>query len=154
MIHEVMGQISCAIGKAKSTPTIAVKLSPYSDPHMIGEVAKVINEFKRITSIVTSNTFPNALPLTHDGTQKCISGQGYAGMSGVAFKEIVLGQVRQFIHHLRGDISITGVGGIQTGDHIRQHLAAGASDVQIGAACWVSGPRVIQDAVVDDVNSL
>lgn len=128
---------------ARKRPTVSVKLSPYSDPGLLAEVAAFIGTKKHVSSVVLSNTFPNAYPLTGDGTQ-AISGMGYAGMSGPAMKSIVLGQVKQFRSLLPDRISITAVGGITSGIDVRDYLSVGASDVQVGTACWLGGEKVLQ----------
>lgn len=82
---------------------LRVKLSSYSDPGLLAEVAKMIGSMgskKYRITVVTCNTFPNALMF--DETKKISRaltfGEGYGGYSGQGYLPIALGQVRQFRH--------------------------------------------------------
>ena len=84
-IEEVTAVIAGALEAVDSPAKLAVKLSPYSDPGLLAEVAAVIAGNLHVSSVVLSNTVPNALPLRDDGS-RAIFGKGYAGMSGQGYK--------------------------------------------------------------------
>ncbi len=131
-----------------------VKFSPYSDPTLLGEVAGVVIEARRHNqrlSVVTANTFPNALIVNrdafsaHERPHEAYYRLRYIGLSGPAFKPIALGQVAQWAECLHGtDIPVIGVGGITTGNDVRDYQQYGASFVQVGSAYRLSGPKIIE----------
>lgn len=111
------------------TKPIWVKLSPYSDPYMLEQVAHLMCKYRDVVkAVVTCNTFPNA----YDPESGISANQGFAGLSGPAMKSIALGQVRQFnMYCCYHNIDVIGVGGITTGDDVVDFLEAGASAVQL-----------------------
>lgn len=117
---------------------ISVKLSPYSDPGMLKEVAQVISKYSHyVNSVVTCNTFPNAFA----GKNRITPNDGLAGLSGTALKHISLGQVVQFRKHLPDKINVVGIGGITTGNDIVDSLEAGAKSVQLTSMpFWLGDP--------------
>lgn len=122
----------------------AVKLSPYSDPGLLREVAAVLSALPIVKAVTTCNTFPNGF--AWNGARQAISNvDGLAGVSGPALKSIGLGQVRQFRQLLPDRIDIIGVGGIQTGHDVADYLRAGAAAVQVGTALINRGPRVFTE---------
>ena len=141
-IEEVTAVIAGALEAVDSPAKLAVKLSPYSDPGLLAEVAAVIAGNLHVSSVVLSNTVPNALPLRDDGS-RAIFGKGYAGMSGQGYKWFVLGQVAQFRELLPDRVSITAVGGISSGLDIRDYESVGATEFQVGAACYLGGEKVL-----------
>ncbi len=114
-------------------PCIAVKLSVYSDPFLLEEVAEVLTEMQHVVqTVVVCNTFPNATGYGADGKTVISAADGYGGLAGAPLKHIALGQVRAFRRLLPHTIEVVGVGGIMTGSDIRDMELAGASSVQIG----------------------
>ncbi|HUO50812.1 MAG TPA: dihydroorotate dehydrogenase [Candidatus Paceibacterota bacterium] len=146
ILEEIVTRVGREVANHGPVPDIALKLSPYSDPGMIAEVAALVRVLP-VSSLVLCNTFPNALPLKSDGT-RAISGKGYAGMSGHPYKPIVLGQVAQFREHLP-DMRITAVGGIREWTDIRDYVSVGANDFQVGEACYRLGENVVQQIAQD-----
>lgn len=116
---------------------IGVKLSPYSDPGKLAEVAAALNELP-ISYVVSCNTFPNTLVLDRDN--KPVIGVGLAGLSGAAMLPIGLGQVAQLRKLLREDIQIVGAGGVSSGQHINAYLSVGADAVQASTVFWNEPP--------------
>jgi dihydroorotate dehydrogenase (fumarate) len=132
---------------------VGLKVSPYSDPVQLKQIAQVIIDLSRQPGmprlyVVTSNTFPNALALRPDG-QSEISVR-YGGMSGPALKPIALGQVSQWAEALHPmNIPVVGVGGISSGQDVADYLAAGAVAVQVGTHFWNRGARVFEEIVAE-----
>jgi dihydroorotate dehydrogenase (fumarate) len=119
-MRQILDGVANVIGR---NVDLRVKLSPYSDPFLLAEVASLI-DMHEVDAIVASNTFPNGwLPDALD-----IS---YGGISGAAMKAIVLGQVRQFKSAC--GVPIIAAGGIRNGLDLMDCEAAGASGVQIGS---------------------
>ena len=128
-IHQILHHIS-------DDAKLGIKLSPYSDPGMLAEVAAVLNGHD-VDYVVASNTFPNALVL--DASNTPIIGVGLAGLSGAAMFPIGLGQVYQLRQKLKDSIQIVGAGGISSGAHIRAYLSVGAVAVQSSTPYWNAG---------------
>lgn len=120
---------------------LSLKLSPYSNPEELKNVAKLLNELSgygywqdRPLRVVCSNTFPNAYAFKPGTLEPLLSGSGYGGYSGPGYKAIALGQVKQFRELLKPHIGITGVGDIQNAQDVKEFYAAGADRVQVGNA--------------------
>ncbi len=138
-ILETVYKVSDHLG----APSIALKLSPYSDPYLLREVAKVIAERRNmVQTVVTSNTYPNGYGFKRDGLPLIDANDGYAGIGGEALKHIALGQVRQFRQLLPREIAIIGVGGVSNGKDVKDLEHAGASFVQVGTSFFKYGPKV------------
>lgn len=130
LIDEIIKR--CA-GTSKAALNFALKVSPYSDPGLLREVAQLVNQHKTIVSqVVTCNTFPNAL--SFENGKRTISGKGYGGLAGYPLKHITLGQVAQFREHLDDIVEVIAVGGIQSGQDLKDALDAGAAGIQVGTA--------------------
>lgn len=119
-IRQVLDGVAEVIG---SDTDLRVKLSPYSDPFLLSEIAVLIDAHE-VDAIVASNTFPNGwLPEALDAS--------YGGVSGAAMKAIVLGQVRQF--RAVCDVPVIAAGGMRNGIDLGHCQAAGASGMQIAS---------------------
>lgn len=105
-----------------------VKLSPYSDPWMIPQVAKLMGSFS-MGHVVTCNTFPNGFPVGENGKPEL--GPGFGGVGGISLRYIAPGQVKMFAD---SGVKVIGVGGIVYAKDVEAFLAVGASGVQIGTA--------------------
>lgn len=116
-----------------SDAKIAVKISPFSDPFALAEVARVIGESKMVKVVTTVNTFPNTFSFNGE-KPRITPGGGLAGFAGPAMKPIGLGQVRQLRGLLPNSIEIIGAGGITQGGDIREYRQSGAVAVQVATA--------------------
>jgi dihydroorotate dehydrogenase (fumarate) len=130
---------------------VGIKLSPFSDPEMLAQAARVIERLP-VRYVTASNTFPNAMAV--DPTGAPMIGVGFGGLSGAAMKPVGLGQVRQLRHALPPTMQVVGAGGIQTGQDVLDYLAVGASAVQVSTAYWNRGedPTVFGDILAEYVN--
>ncbi|KQC38554.1 dihydroorotate oxidase [Frankia sp. ACN1ag] len=118
-----------------------VKISPFSDPAALAELAAVLAELagrpggpRFVTAV---NTFPNALVI--DADHRPVVDVELAGMSGLALKPVGLGQVRQLRRLLPDTVDIVGVGGVGEGRDVAEYLQAGAAAVQAATAFWNRG---------------
>ncbi len=127
----------------------SIKVSPYSDPMQLRDIAALCNEHKaHVGSVVTCNTFPNAIAFDND--KRAIFGKGYGGLAGTPLKHIMLGQVAQFREYLDPSIGIIAVGGIHTGQDIKDALMAGADGIQIGTAYFdTDDPHIFTQALLE-----
>jgi dihydroorotate dehydrogenase (fumarate) len=128
-------------GQVGPRASIAVKLSPFSDPAMLSTMAKVIGDSKLVKVVTTSNTFPNALSLDEQGKPRIATGDGLAGLAGKALRPIALGQIKQLRQLLPERIQLVGVGGITKAQDILDFQRAGATAVQIATDYFVRGER-------------
>nr|WP_101833126.1 dihydroorotate dehydrogenase [Frankia canadensis] len=138
---------------AEGAPAVpyGVKISPFSDPAALGELAALLGDLAAAGPVgsaglvgsagprfVTAvNTFPNALVL--DAGHRPVIDVELAGLSGPALRPIGLGQVRQLRRLLPDTVDVVGVGGIGEGWHVAEYLRAGAVAVQAATAFWNRG---------------
>ena len=115
-----------AVSQVTSIP-LMVKLSPYSNPAQLAEVAEAIAGTNKVSAVVTSNSFPNST-MNKDG--KPVVMMEYAGFTGHAFMPIGLGQVKQFRRALPESIAIIGAGGIESKADVMLYDQMGASGIQ------------------------
>lgn len=113
---------------ARTTRGVGLKLSPYSDPGLLRDVAAIVSG--RAVFLTLSNTFPN-------GWQRGALNGAYGGISGAAMKPIVLGQIRQFAG-LLPSMPILAAGGFLRGPDWQDYAAAGACSAQI-ATRYIAG---------------
>lgn len=139
LVAHILNAIEAEVG---TEARIAVKVSPFSDPYALAEIAGVLSSSKLVKAVTTMNTFPNAFAFADGGREKPLISVGLAGLAGPALKPVGLGQVKQLRALLPNRIQIMGVGGIRTGDDVLDYLAAGASCAQIATTFFQEGPRV------------
>lgn len=141
-----------ALDEISDDPVLAVKLSPYSDPSLLGEIAGLLVDFPYpLVEIVSSNTFPNAF--AWDGEKTAITpGDGLAGMSGKAMKAIALGQCAR-LHKLAAErgVTIVGVGAISCGADILDFMRLGINAVQVGTHYFQHGEKVFSELLAECV---
>lgn len=143
-MREILDRVA---GEIKSDTDLRVKLSPYSDPFLLAEVAAMIDAHE-VDAIVASNTFPNGwLPGAIDTFSTF-----YGGVSGSAMKAIVLGQVRQFKELC--DVPVIASGGVRNGADLMDCDFAGASGAQVASRYLDRGedPDVFVDILLQATN--
>lgn len=138
--REKMVEIIDAVRNVTSLP-LMIKLSPYSNPAELQEVAKTLVATDKINAVVTSNSFPNST-MNVDGRPVIIA--EYAGFTGHAFLPIGLGQVKQFRNALPDTITVIGAGGIETKDDVELYHQVGASGVQATTLIVRDGHNAIE----------
>lgn len=121
---------------------ILVKLSPYSNPAQLQEVAQAIAETGKVSAVVTSNTFPNST--MNEDAMPVIAAE-LAGFSGHAFLPIGLGQVKQFRKALPESIVVIGAGGIETKADFNLYEQVGAAGVQAATLIVRDGHNAINN---------
>lgn len=150
---QLVGEILyCVEEKVGSEAKVAVKISPFSDPLALSEVAQVIGQSSVVKVVTTVNTFPNAFSYDERGKPRITPGGGLAGLAGPAIKPIGLGQVKQLRGILPERIDIVGVGGITTGQDILDYRRAGAVAVQIATALLERRAKVFSTLLTELIN--
>lgn len=150
MLSEILQCVEERVGKEAK---VAIKLSPFSDPFLLREVAEMIGQFKVIKAVTTSNTFPNALAYDERGKTLITPADGLAGLGGPALKPIALGQVKQLRDILPERIDVIGGGGITKGKDVRDFLRARADAVQVCTTVLTFGPDVFTRLLMEFVNA-
>ncbi|MDP2953596.1 MAG: dihydroorotate oxidase [Chloroflexota bacterium] len=130
---EASASILKAVRRVVKQP-MGVKIPPYLDLVLHEAMAKVLKE-NGADFLVAINSIGNALVIDPDREEAVIRPKGgLGGLGGACIKPVALANVRVF-HQLMGpDFPIIGVGGIESGTNIFEHLLAGAGAVQVGTA--------------------
>lgn len=140
---EYMTAIINAVHEVTSLP-LMIKLSPYSNPAELQQVAATLASLGTVAAVVTSNTFPNGY-VEQDGVP--VLAMEYGGVSGKALLPIALGQVRQFRKALPESIAVIGAGGVSSKEDVEAYLAAGATAVQAASLIVSEGHAAIGQLV-------
>jgi dihydroorotate dehydrogenase (fumarate) len=153
LVEAVLQHVEAGLNPDRSF-AISVKVSPFSDPVLLEEVASVIASSPIVSAVTAINTFPNGFGFREDGNS-AISPQfskGLAGMAGPALKAIGLGQVMQWRNLLPSHIDVIGVGGVHSGQDVLDYLKAGAKAVQIATAFADQGSNVFGRVLAEFVS--
>lgn len=138
---EAAERLLTRIRKVVNRP-MGAKLPPYFDPVHHDKMATTL-ERCGIDFISVINSVGNGLVIDPETDTVVIKPKGgFGGLGGAIIKPVALANVRAFALKFQGRIPIIGVGGIETGQDIYEHLLAGASAVQIGTALVEEGPSV------------
>ena len=139
----------------KDLTTIGVKLSPYSDPGLLKEIAAVITESGLVHYVATCNTFPNGIGFDSQGRSRIQTDQAgwFGGISGTALNPISLSNAYQFRQQLPETIAVVRVGGISSARDVWESYHIGCAGVQIGTAYAQKGPQLI-NTIREDLASL
>jgi len=138
LVDEILCCVESGVGESAK---MSVKITPFSDPFALAEVAQVISASKVVKVVTATNTFPNAFD--YDGAKpRIMLGGGLAGMGGPALKPIALGHVVQLRTLLPRWIEIIGVGGITHGQDILEYRQGGAAAVQVATSYLNQGETV------------
>jgi dihydroorotate dehydrogenase len=138
MVYDTLTKVEEKIGAGAK---VSVKISPFSDPFALVQVAEVIGMSTMVKAVTTTNTFPNAFGF--NGTKSAITpGGGLAGFAGPAMKPIGLGQVRQLRAFLPERIQTIAAGGVTHGKDVQEYLDSGAVVVQVATAYLNRGAQV------------
>ena len=120
---------------------IAVKIAPDMSDEEIVDVAQTVLACGMDGIIATSTTLG----------RKGVEGMRYAdeagGLSGAPVREQSTHVVKVLAEHLDGRLPIIAVGGISSGEHAAEKIAAGASLVQIYSGFIYQGPALIRESV-------
>lgn len=150
LVIEVLRRVEERVGAAAK---VSVKISPFSDPFALAELAQIIGASRIVKAVTAVNAFPNAF--SYNGMKPRITpGGGLAGFAGPAIKPIGLGQVRQLYGLLPEDIGIIGVGGITHGQDILEYQESGAVVTQVATAYLEGHERVFSSLLIEFLEAL
>lgn len=140
MVGEILSKIQ---GKVGPHASVGIKVSPFSDPWALREIAAIVAKSPLVKFVTTTNTFPNAWAFNPDSriNEPTIT-VGFAGFAGPAMKAIGLGQVKQWREALPKEIRVIGVGGVASCQDVLDYRKAGADAVQVATAFLQEGPKV------------
>lgn len=146
IVEEILRCVEERVGeKAK----ISVKLSPFSNPSNLKDVAQVIERSELVKAVVSMNTFPNAFAYDESGKPLITPGGGLSGLAGPAIKPIGLGQIKQLRAFLPDRIDLVGVGGIVTAEDILDYLRVGAKAVQVATIFLDRGVEIFNELLFE-----
>ena len=138
-LKDILQQVSQFVQKHPTLPPLGIKLPPYLDFVVLGQVAQLLNQHASTIRFVTAiNTLGNAMAVQG----KCPtvkSNHGYAGLSGPAVHYTALANVRKLRELLDERLEIVAVGGVQSGADALAFLLCGAQAVQVGTTHWKEG---------------
>jgi len=120
---------------------LAIKIAPDLADDALTALARVLVACKVDAVIATNTTIARdavaGLPHANEG----------GGLSGAPLRERATAVVRILARELDGALPIIGVGGIESGEHAREKLAAGASLVQLYTGLVYRGPGLVAECV-------
>lgn len=141
--QDTMQEIIDAVSEVTSVP-LMLKLSPYSNPGELKQVAELINNSGKVAAVVTMNTMPNGY-MKVDGSE--VIATGFAGVSGPAVLPIALGQAKQFRDALQDDIAVVAAGGIESAADAQLFFNEGVAMVQAATLIVRDGHAAIDQLV-------
>lgn len=122
-------------------PPLFVKISPDNSFEQIDDILELVKEYKLAGIVATNTTISRANLKT---AEEEVTSIGAGGLSGKPVKnrsDVVV----KYCRDKNKDITLIGVGGIQTGQDARQKTECGADLVQVYSCFIYAGPRMISD---------
>ena len=121
------------------TRPLFVKISPDNSFEQIDDILSLVEEYN-LAGIVATNTTISRSDLSTSAD--VVTSIGAGGLSGKPVQSRS-DEVVAYIRSKNSDISIIGVGGIQTGADAVQKINAGADLVQVYSCFIYEGPKMI-----------
>jgi dihydroorotate dehydrogenase len=136
---------------------VLVKISPFTEPVLLGEVADLLAKTKAIKGVSTQNTVPNTLILDENGKSVITSEDGFGGGAGPAVFHSALGQVarlrQNFTKNNRPDMIICGAGGVATYVDAQRMLDKGADIVMVNTMVQERGLKFFGEVLSEYVEA-
>lgn len=130
-----------AVTRAYDRP-FGVKMPPYFDIAHFDEAAAILNRFPAVAFVTCINSIGNGLVIDTESESVVIKPKdGFGGIGGDYVLPTALANVNAFYRRCP-EKKVIGCGGVRTGEHVFQHLLAGASLVQVGTALQEEGPGI------------
>ena len=120
---------------------IALKVAPDLSDEEIESIAQSLLKFK-IDGLIATNT-----TLDRDMIKGMSHASEAGGLSGRPVQSKSTAVIAKFAQHLKGEIPIIGVGGIDSVIAAKEKIEAGASLVQIYSGFIYQGPSLVKDIV-------
>ena len=123
------------------TVPVLVKIAPDLDDAQIEALARVFNE-QSIDGVIATNT-----TLSRVAVQGHPLADQAGGLSGAPVTQRSTEVIRAFRSLLQPSIPLIGVGGILSGAHASEKLAAGAALIQVYSGLVYRGPKLVRDVL-------
>jgi dihydroorotate dehydrogenase len=120
---------------------LALKIAPDLDDAQIAAIAALLM-VHRIDAVIATNT-----TLARDAVAGLQHADETGGLSGAPLNAASTHVIAALAHHLKNEVPIIGVGGIESGTDAAQKIAAGAALVQLYSGLIYRGPALIADCV-------
>lgn len=120
---------------------IAVKIAPDVDQTQIDAITAALTRHHMDAVIATNTT------ITRDGVKDMPHANEAGGLSGAPVHQLSLAVIRQLRERLGENFPIIGVGGVVSGRHAAEKIAAGANLVQLYTGLIYRGPALIGECV-------
>ncbi len=120
---------------------LALKISPDLGDSELADISRLVR-VHRIDAVIATNTTVARPGLAHEPLA-----QEPGGLSGAPLKALANDVIRKLYKHLRGEIPIIGVGGIETVEDAWEKLVAGAAILQVYTALIYEGPGLVRKIV-------
>lgn len=121
---------------------IALKVSPDLGDEDIANIARLAID-KKLDAIIATNT-----TVSREGIEDELLSTEPGGLSGQPLKDKSTEVIRKFYNHLRGQVPIIGVGGIENADDAWEKMVAGADLVQVYTGFVYQGPMLARDICI------
>ena len=120
---------------------IALKIAPDLNAMEIEVISQLVikHQFDALIAANTTITRPSTLKSKHK--------EEIGGLSGASLKHESTNVIANFYEHLKGQVPIIGVGGIETSEDAWQKLLSGADYLQIYSGLIYHGPCIIEEIV-------
>lgn len=142
-------------GAVRGRAPVFYKFGPMPDAEFLESQTLLLLDAKGASGFTVTNTYGGGLYFDR-ADKPVISELRRGGVSGSALLPIGLGMVDQIRQIVGNRAVVIGVGGISTGEHVRQYLLAGADAVQANTVCSDrdGNPGVYGDILADYIDLL
>ena len=137
-LQDLLKKITEFMRSNKIKKPLVLKISPDIIDNEISLIIELIKKFKLSGIIISNTTDKNRENLT--GKNKHEPG----GLSGEPLNEISNTLIKKFYKEVKNEISIIGVGGVNSGQSAYAKLKSGASLLQLYTSMVYEGPGVIK----------
>jgi dihydroorotate dehydrogenase len=120
---------------------IALKIAPDLDDAQIAAIAALLM-VHRIDAVIATNT-----TIAREAVAGLAHADEAGGLSGAPVRAASTRVIAALAHHLKHEVPIIGVGGIESAADAAQKIAVGASLVQVYSGLIYRGPALIADCV-------
>ena len=147
-LKELLSSLNKIKKDKKTNVPLLLKVSPDIDDSCISEIADEAKK-NNISAIILTNT-------TSSNRDSLISStkNEKGGLSGGPLKNISTNMIKKFFKHLKGEIPIIGVGGVNSGKSAYEKIIAGASLLQLYTGFVYKGPTIVKTIKKDLIQIL
>ena len=136
-MDELLQEIQIEKDKLKTSIPIAIKISPDLEIKSIDKICEILRKNK-VTTIIISNSTDR----TRENL-KNINKLEKGGLSGKPLENKSNFLINEFYKSLKSDITIIGVGGIDSGKSVYEKIINGAKLVQLYTGMVFKGPNIV-----------